>query len=206
MKTQYKQFCFLQVVKQWVWSGADSLLNRAARGEVAGLEGLEYSSEEGNGLCWWTSLAALAADKNASELIGSHEFEFETGCGCLHYSRGVPAAACSSRSSASCSRRLARVRDQMPMMTHRRASSPRQPAAPWVCVAAMKMQTSPAFIPSSCMWPSSRSRTFAIGSCRPPRRRKSSVTSMPTNTSCCPLALLGLVLPFYSGLDCSTRH
>jgi hypothetical protein len=48
MKTQYKQFCFLQVVKQWVWSGADSLLNRAARGEVAGLEGLEYSSEEGN--------------------------------------------------------------------------------------------------------------------------------------------------------------
>ena len=35
----------VSVVKRWVWSGADSLLNRAARGEVPGLAGLSFEGE-----------------------------------------------------------------------------------------------------------------------------------------------------------------
>ena len=60
--------------------------------------------------------------------------------------------------------RRARERDHIPKITHRRPSSARHPAAPCVCVAAMKIQTSPAAIPSSCKCPSSRIAMFAIGS------------------------------------------
>lgn len=39
--------CYMPI-KSWVWKSENSLLNRAKRGEVPGLEGLEIDESDGN--------------------------------------------------------------------------------------------------------------------------------------------------------------
>ena len=63
----------LSVVKQWVWSAHDSLLNRAVRGEVPGLVGLRYEAETEGSVrvnladCEAAGAAAAAAPSAAPE-------------------------------------------------------------------------------------------------------------------------------------------